>query len=109
MAAPVESAVTSLSDLLNPGLIPSPTAQQLTAIQRWRGTVAGALRCPKRTYFAVVGAEIGRFFKVDEVLRRREFVSRVLRLEVARVSSVRCPVAAFIGVHHSGSTIKTVF
>lgn len=108
MTAPVESAVASLRHLLDPGLVSSSTAQQLTAVQSRRGTVTGPFRRADRPGFAIVRAKIRRLLEVHQVLTRGEFMRRIFRLEVPRVGSVRRPIAALVGVDHSGGAIKTV-
>lgn len=80
MTAPVERAVAALSDALRPGLEPTSTAEQLTSIQAWRRAVARSPRCPQSAGFAIVGAEVWGFLKIDQVHSRGRFVRWIFGL-----------------------------
>lgn len=108
VTTPVESTVASFCDLLHSSLVPPSTAQKLAPIQRRRWTVAGTSRCAMRACFAIVGTEVGRLFKVDQVPSRREFMCWILRFQVAGVGSMGCTIAAFVAVHDSRSAIEAV-
>lgn len=68
VAAPVEGAVAALSDALRACAVAPATAEQLTAVQRGRRAVAGAPRSARCTQASAVGAEVGRFLEIDEVM-----------------------------------------
>lgn len=107
VAAPVERAVAALRDPLRPGPVPSPAAQQLAAVQGGGGAVAGAAGRAHCARLAAVGAEVGRLLKVDQVVRRRGLMGRVLGLQVVQLHPGR-PVAAFVAVDDPRSPVKAV-
>jgi len=108
MTAPVEGAVATFSHTLSPGLKPTSTAKQLTSVQAWRRAVACSPRSSQSASFAIVGAEVWWFLKIDQVHGRGGFVGRVFRLQVSGIGSVRSTVASFVGINNSGCTIKPV-
>ncbi len=108
MAAPVEGAVATFGHALGPGLKPTSTAEQLTSVQAWGGAVACSPRSSQSARFAIVWAEVRRFLKIDQVHGRGGFVSRVFRLQVSGVGSVRGTVASLVGIDNSGCTVKPV-
>lgn len=108
MTAPVKCAVAPLSHHLSPGLVPTSAAQQLASVQGWRRAVAGSSRCSQSASFAIVGAEVWRFLKVDQVPARGGFVSRVFRFQMAGVGSVRGAVAALVRINDPGCTVEAV-
>lgn len=108
VAAPVEGAVAAFGHRLCPRLKAASAAQQLATIQAWRGAVAHPFRCSQSPSFSTVGAEIGRFLKIDQIHGRGRLVRRVFGLQVSRVGFVRGAVAPLVGVNDSGSAVKAV-
>lgn len=108
VAAPVEGAVAPLRHLLCPGLVTSTTAKEFAPVQPRRRAIAGPARRDVRGRLASVRAEVGRLLKVDQVAGRGWLVRRVLRLQVARFSTVRGTVAALVGIDHAGGAVEAV-
>lgn len=67
VAAPVEDAVALLLALLSPGVVTTPAAQQVAALDAVRRHVAGPVSSPEGAGLRVGLAEVGRALVVDQV------------------------------------------
>lgn len=67
VAAPVEDAVALLLALLSPGVVATPAAQQVAALDAVRRHVAGPVASPEGAGLWVGLAEVGRALVVDQV------------------------------------------
>lgn len=107
VAAPVEGAVAALGDALCARTVAPATAEQLAAVQRGRGAVAGAPGRARRSQASAVRAEIGRFLEVDEVVGGGRLVRRVLGLQ-AQQFRPRGAVAAAVAIEDARGAIESV-
>lgn len=105
VTTPVENAVTLLLPLLSPGIVATPTAQEVATIYPVRGDVADPVTGAERAGFGVRLAEVGRVLVVDQVSLSR-------RLEEVVFGAERLYPASGFPVllhHHFRSAVVLVF
>lgn len=111
LTAPVESARAPLHDhyLLCP--VPAAAAHQVTPVHAYTGVVTLPAVRPLDAELGVALAEHGRRLQVDQILRARRFVLRVVR---PQLEVVLAPLADFVARtprvvhHHPGGAVEAV-